>query len=257
VLSPSGRYIFSVGGADRASRPPLTLFDRDTGEELQDVSPEPILGFEPIWRPGHEELWLLMANDVWGWKPGGRLMKVVDTAVTIILSDRSLFTGDGRFWYSMQPGVGDKVQIFLRSADDPGYEPLLLNPKGTGLASVQSLADGRLVVEAWISDQKRNDIYLVDPVARTARALASTGNVVAIGRERVLALLHWVTGGSGDLTMIDLPTGAHTRLAENVYSVAVDGSASGDLLAPGTRVGYLVRNRIASPFDGLWVTALP
>jgi hypothetical protein len=246
-------------GTDQASRPPLTLFDRDTGEELQDVSPEPLSRFQPVWRPGHDELWLLMANEVWGWKAGGRLMKLYGEAATIYGPDQSLFTGDGRFWYWIPPGVGEgeKVRVFLRSADDPGYEPLLLNPQGTGLANARSLADGRLVVEAWISDQKRNDIYLVDPVARTSRALASTGNVVAIGRERVLALLHWVTGGSGDLTMIDLATGAHTRLAENVYSVAVDGSASGDLLAPGTRVGYLVRNRIASPFDGLWVTALP
>jgi hypothetical protein len=96
-------------------------------------------------------------------------------------------------------------------------------------------------------------------VARTQRQIASTGNVVATGRSRCLVLLNWVaSAGSGDLTIVDYATGAQSLIAENVHSVAVDVSSDGsDALAPGTRVAFLVRNRIASPYDGLWALELP
>jgi hypothetical protein len=126
--------------------------------------------------------------------------------------------------------------------------------------NVWPLADGRLVVEARITNEKRSDIYLVDPAARTTRQLGHSGNVVATGATRILVFLDWlIGGGSGALTLIDLETGARTLLAENVHHVAVEKSASPgvDALAPGTRIAYVSRHRIESPYDGLWVAHLP
>ena len=88
--------------------------------------------------------------------------------------------------------------------------PLRLNQTGTGHRGRSGRSPtAACIVEDWITDAERNDIYFVDPVARTQRAIASTGNVVATGRDWCLALLHWVaSGGSGDLTIVDYATGA-------------------------------------------------
>jgi hypothetical protein len=36
-----------------------------------------------------------------------------------------------------------------------------------------------------------------------------------------------------------------------------NASPDADRLASGTRVAYLVRDRLESPYDGLWVASLP
>jgi hypothetical protein len=47
-------------------------------------------------------------------------------------------------------------------------------------------------------------------------------------------------------------------LGENVYSAALEpGPLDADRLAPGKRVAFLVRNRLAGPYDGLWMATLP
>jgi hypothetical protein len=81
---------------------------------------------------------------------------------------------------------------------------------------------------------------------------------------RALALLNWeVSRSSGDLTLIELASGSKTLLAEDAYAVAVDPGRSADVpadadrLAAGTRVAFLARNRLDSPYDGLWVATLP
>ena len=88
--------------------------------------------------------------------------------------------------------------------------------------------------------------------------------MVALGHTRALAHVNWENGpGTGDLCLIDLATGAQTLLAENVYAAAVDTGihadvpAGTDALAPGTRIAFLVRNRMDSPYDGVWVAELP
>ena len=170
-----------------------------------------------------------------------------------MLTGQPIFTPDGQFRLVVEGFQSDRQPVDLQSADDATAPFFRLNQPGTGIGSIWPLADGRLLVEDWITDVFRDDVYVVDPAARTSRALATSGHVVATGRDRVLFLSHWVAaGGSGDLTTVDLATGAATLLAENVSSVAVDASADpNDALAPGTRVAYLVHNRIASPYDGL------
>jgi hypothetical protein len=170
------------------------------------------------------------------------------------------FTPDGQFWlsYSGEGLWGDKPPILLRSVDDASFAPMLLNPAGTAVQNVWPLADGRLVVEDRISNEKRSDIYLVDPAARTTRQLGHSGNVVATGATRILVFLDWlIGGGSGELTLIDLETGARTLLAENVHAAVVEKAAGADALAPGARIAFISRHRIESPYDGLWVARLP
>jgi hypothetical protein len=224
------------------------------------------------WRPGHDELWFLSSplgppdentptDDVplWRWRPGTdpELVSTQQRPFTPITSDATTwpFTADGRFLLTVPADFQtDKPTVSLRAVDDPATALLVLNPTGTGVQDVRQLPDGRLVVSDWITDGSHADIYLVDPDAGTMRPLAQGGNVVATGATRILALLDWVaTGGSGSLTLIELATGATTLLAENVHTVAVEqpAPAGGDVLAPGTRVAYVARNRVASPYDGL------
>ncbi len=270
VPSPSGRYIASPLGANAANAATLTLFDRDTNSETT-VDKLPLSNMQPpIWRPQHEELWFASGSQLWRVQPGAApesvgqndLMPFIPAVAAsseqqLALSGSLSFTPDGASRVVVTDVTGDKASVSLRSAD--GLGPALpMNPKGTGVSGLWPLPDGRLLVEDWITDEHRNDVYLVDPSASTMEPFTSTGAIVATGRDRCLALLHWLAAGaSGDLTLIDYATGAQTVLAQDVYAVAVDAPPeTSDALAPGTRIVYLVRGRIASPDDGLWATEL-
>lgn len=262
--SPDGRYLvalISTSAADRGQSFTVARYDRDTSQE---VVAGPFAGMQsskPIWRPGTQEFWMRLTYGVWSWKPDQDLTPFASWGDTLpfalSIPGDIFFTTDGRYWLWTGPWVGQKTPVFARSADDADAPSLRLNPEGTGMTAVWPLQDGRLVVEDSISDTKRNDIYLVDPAAGVLKPLANGGNIVAVGSGRCLALLHWASGSVGDLTLIDFATGAQTLLAENVLAVTVDknGPSAGSLEA-GTRVAYVVGNRLASPFDGLWVTTL-
>jgi hypothetical protein len=288
-MSPSGRYLFGFAPVPQDGHAQVvSLYDRRTAT-LQTATVDGGLSFgQSGWRPGHDEIWfgteasspgqaspsdpasqVPLQYSLWRWRAGEALMKVGDAApfsgIPAFGSPSSgsaawPFTPDGRFWLSYDPNAsqGDKPPVLLKVVDDATAAPLLLNPTGTALQNVWPLADGRLVVEDRISNEKRCDIYLVDPVARTTRKLGHSGNVVATGATRILVFLDWlIGGGSGELDLIDLETGAPTLLAENVHSVVVEKTVGTDALAPGTRIAYISRHRIESPYDGLWVALLP
>lgn len=284
IFSPSGRYVATetdpLGGAGFAPAPPsrgvsttLTLYDRDTREEtIASIDNELVSG--EVFRPNHEgEAWFLeVGDDLFRWRAGTPPEKIAHddspfgyptfgspSPQELPLQGQPIFTPDGRFRLVIESNQEVKEPVNLQSADDATAAPFRLNQPNTGVAGLWPLADGTLLVENWLTDTERSDISLADPVAGTERQIASTGHVVATGRQRCLTLLHWVaSGGSGDLTIVDYATGAQTLVAQNVHAVAVDASSdAGDALAPGTRVAFLVRNRIASPYDGLWVFELP
>jgi hypothetical protein len=285
TLSPSGRFVATQGAPDLGGGGPpvpsdqirstttLTLYDRDTKQETVATVDNELVSPE-VFRPNHEgEAWFVeVGDDLFRWRAGAQPEKIghadspssypilgLPSPQELPLQGQPVFTPDGAFRLVVESLQSTKDPVDLQSADDASAPPLRLNPPGLGVAGLWPLADGTLVVENWLKDARRNDIYVADPVARTQRLIASTGNVVATGRDRCLALLHWVaTGGSGDLTVVDDATGEQTLIAQNVHSVAVDASPdASDALAPGTRVAFLVRNRIASPYDGLWVMELP
>lgn len=275
--SPSGRYLATgklvlpatpadASGGYLSRR---TLFDRDTGVEMKMESPTTTVGASTEWRPGHDELWFGIEHELWRWRVGEPPALVIQAVWSVpvlyrLISRQELFafssfTQDGRFWAEVGPDADLQQPMWLHWADDPTRPRVPLNPEGTGVSGAWPLADGRLLVEASVSENRRNYFHLIDPEAGTTRALPGLGNVVATGRDRFLALLNFVTvSSSGDLTLIDYASGTQTLIAENVYSVAVDTSPDpGDALAPGTRLVYLARNRIVSPYDGCWAVELP
>jgi hypothetical protein len=248
----------------------LFLYDWTTGSyaTVDSAHVGQAIGSSIEWRPGHDELWFRTLPDGFGiWRPDAELTTARATLYpSILLPDIKLsaFTRDGRHWFSMQAGHRSASPAYVGLADNPTAPGLALNPRGTSTGEYWETDDGRLLVGAWTVDVNRNDIYLVDADAGTSRAIASTGHLVALGHTRALALLNWETSRqSGDLTLVDLASGAQTVLARDVYAVAVDRGRSADVppgsdaLAPGTRVAYLTNNRLASPWDGLWVALLP
>lgn len=217
------------------------------------------------WRPGTSDVWFSTLPDgfaIWNPTRGVTTMAGNPNPFADLSGEPSMFTRDGRHWFSWR--LTPRPTVCVGSADDPLAPLLPVNPTGTEASRYAQLDDGRLLVEAWASDYRRNDIYLVDADAGTTRAIGSAGQLVAVGNDRALALLNWqVSRASGELTLIDYASGARTVLAEDVYAVDVDRGKSAavppgtDSLAPGTRVAFLSRNRLEARDDGLWVAELP
>jgi hypothetical protein len=248
----------------------LFLFDWTTGahQTLNSDSVGRPIGALAEWRPGHAELWFSTWPDgSMIWRPNDSLT-VGGSSPFYWYEDQgsqsaSLFTPDGRYWFSR--ALGDHaLMAFVGSADDPSGPVFPLNPRGTSTAGYRQTSDGQLLVEAHLLSADRGDLYLVNPDTGASRPVGNNGHVLALGQTRALALLDWqLSTSTGTLTLIDLVTGGHTVLAENVYALAVDRGQSAqprpgnDDLAAGIQVAVLKRNRIASPYDGLWVVTLP
>jgi hypothetical protein len=242
----------------------VTLFNWVTSE-TQEIDASDCSGWE--WRPGHDELWINMKDGTLRiWKPetGVTAMPVAPVQTAQAPSGRlSFFTSDGNYWFSLRPG-GAQSALYVGSADDPSGPAYQVTPAGAQEYSYWQLADGRILAGAWTTTDYRKDYYLVDPRTGASQGFAVNGLLVALGHTRALAHVNWEAGpGSGDLRLIDLATGTQTLLAQNVYAAAVDPGvhadvpAGTDALAVGTRIAFLVRNRIDSPYDGVWVAELP
>lgn len=267
--SSDGHWLAFGAPAPEGGR--LFLFDWTTGDNASLILDGAVDRAE--WRPGHHELWIPLEsgiNVVWASSPDVPKSSFYAVIPQVEFSPggrRSMFTRDGKHWLSSQGRVlgsnGVTVAFFAGDVDDPSLPPVQLNPWGEELASLWETGDGRLLVGASaLRVGEREDIFLVDPDTGSSRLMASGGHLVALGQTRALALLNWqLSSSTGDLTLIDLETGAKTLLAENVYDLAVDAATGEagevDSLAPGTRIAFLVRNRLDSPYDGLWVARLP
>jgi hypothetical protein len=267
-ISSDGHWLTFGEPAPEGGR--LFLFDWTSGDSASLILNGSVDLAE--WRPGHHELWIPLRsgiNVVWASSPDTAKSSFSAGITQVEFSPdgrRSIFTRDGRHWLSSQARTvgsdGITVAFFAGDVDNPSFAPVQLNPWGEQLASLWEMADGRLLVGATaLRVGERQDIFLVDADAGSSKLIASGGHLVALGQSRALALLNWqLSSSTGDLTLIDLETGAKTLLAENVYDLAVDTATSEagiDTLAPGTRIAFLVRNRLASPYDGLWVARLP
>jgi hypothetical protein len=278
--SASGRWLlFEITAAPSSGAEfptqTLTLVDWTTGTRT-DLSPS-LVGAMTLrssspaeWRPGHDELWIQTDDGAFKVTEPGDLVTAVSLAPgwgVAALQEAgtewfSIFTRDGQHWFSRSSDAS--APIYISSVDAPTSPPVQINPEGTWPKPYWSVGDGRLLVGASVEDEARQELFLVDPAAGAARALAGGGQVVAVGKTRALALLAWDGGRNcGALTLIDLASGAQTLLAEDVYSVAVDPGhlaevpPDSDVLAPGTAIAFLSRGRFASPYDGLWLTLLP
>ena len=275
-VSPDGRWLhlFGLSGDDQ-------MFDRSTGT-AQSMGTIYTYGF---WRPGHDEYWVPPQNSytsssntvpsVQIWRPDDGLTTIDITTETpsgaplvpmttyYRANDGSdtPFTADGGHSFSLE-NDNPRGRNLVGPADDPTAPRFPVNPAGTGPGQYWQLADGRLLVEAYVDDPSRNDIYLIDPDSGQMRELASGGHIVTIGSTRALALLDWVSAGSGDLTLIDYDTGATTLLGQNVAEAILKqpldpSDPALDPLAPGAEVAFLVQDQIDSPYDGVWIARLP
>jgi hypothetical protein len=266
----------------------LSLLDRDRGELETIGIPGSVQS--TYWRPDADEVWISFTPTVDAatfepsrfdtqtmiWRVGVDLLQVpiwpviplqpgfgVTPYGRLTSTSFSTFTPDGRFWfsYSIPPEGGQRVEV--RRADDPLTPGPSLHPQGTTPSMELRLDDGRYLTEGEFRDYNRADIAIVDPETGLSQPLANGGHVIAAGQKRALALLKWIaSANSGDLTLIDYATGRQTVLAENVFAASLERDTSGqssndDPLGPGGRVAFLVRNRFASPYDGLWITTLP
>jgi hypothetical protein len=258
LASPDGHWlVFSAlaGGLWTT----LTLFNWVTSE-TQEICASGCSSWE--WRPGHEELWLTITDGTLGvWKPETGV-----TAMPVAPVQNAQAPRDGNYWFSLRPGrePGGRPALYVGSADDPAGPAYQVTPAGAQIYSHWELADGRILAGAWTTTDDRKDYYLVDPSTGASQGFAVNGLLVALGHTRALAHVNWEAGlGTGDLSLIDLATGAQTLLGQDVYAAAVDPGTHADVppgtdaLAPGTRIAFLVRNRMDSPYDGIWVAELP
>jgi len=174
----------------------------------------------------------------------------------------SSFTQDGRYWFSR--AEKPVAPLWLRSAEMPEDPGILIAPENSWVDSYWDVPDGRLLFAVTTTSFTRANALLIDPASRITRDFSLHGQILAAGRTRFLALIEWEESREcGVLALVDLDSGKQTRLAENVTSVAVDAwTATGaattdDPLAPGVRVAFISRNRMASSYDGAWIVALP
>jgi hypothetical protein len=266
LASPDGHWLAFLS-AITTTADTLTLFNWVTFE-LQQIDASDSSAWE--WRPGHEELWLTINDGTLRiWKPETGVTPMPVAPVQNARAPNgtlSIFTSDGNYWFSMRPGQESSGEqaLYVGSADDPAGTAYQVTPAGAQIYSHWELADGRILAGAWTTSDYRKDYYLVDPSTGASQGFAVNGLLVALGHTRVLAHVNWEAGlGTGDLCLIDLATGTQTLLAQDVYAAAVDPGvhadvpAGTDALATGTRIAFLVRNRIDSPYDGVWIAELP
>jgi hypothetical protein len=264
LFSPSNRWILLSPARDQTA---FTLLDRASGATRPLSFPTYVSN--AIWRPGHDEIWSAGSGTYWIAQTDGSVAAHTGNLYLYYPTNASDVVGgflspDGRdFFTANNDGLThDKFPVYVGPADDPGAPPVRLNPAGTGTMAYGPLPDGRLVAQAFYLYSLRSDLIVVDPTATAApRVIAEGGFVLGLGSGRVLAMHHWATEGDGpgDLSLVDVDSGATTWIGRSIVSPTVfeDPAPGRDALAPGSHVAYVLVNRVASPYDGVWVAALP
>jgi len=244
----------------------ITFIDRATG--AQQVIPS-VTTYQ--WRPGHDEAWLsdpqAPTDTIAIRKPGAALQQITGrlypvpcaTAQPDLDQQMAAFTPDGAYWFSNTMPYGRDSLWQVGSADDPAGPLFPVTPRGSQPTVYWPLADGRLLAPAWTSNPDRSDVYVVDPRTGDRVVMGEEGSVIAVGGTRFL-MIQRVNEYEGDLTSIALATGQSTMLAPEftlgafVQPPATDG---GDPVAPGAQVVFQYQARYPSPYDGIWVAAVP
>lgn len=261
-LSPDGRWLLFRAPSDGH----WLLYDRSDGQ-TRTLAGDPQGNWQGMaeWRPGTGELWIGQDGALTIWRVDGSVT-VQASPNTSCLGDfryrSSMFNRDGSLWFSaVYTDDGSHMAVGL--SDEPERPVMSIQPDGTWVYRCWELEGHRLLVEARAGDSQDTDLYWFDPSTGELRPVAGSVQVVAAGKTRALALLQWERWRSaGELALIDYDTGARTHLADDVAQAVVDHAGTDilsgvDPLAPGTRVAFISRNRLDSPYDGLWLTELP
>jgi hypothetical protein len=167
------------------------------------------------------------------------------------------FSSDGRFWTLVRGGEGH-----LGEADRPDdASTIRVFAEDEYDRSLLDLEPGRRVAFWAAESGGRRTLFLADLEPRQLRVVARNVGTVQIGRSRAVVLapgLSRFDGGPGDLSVVDLETGAANRLAQNVTSFALDPACTGcDPTEAGARLVYVVHARVPWKYDGLWSASLP
>jgi hypothetical protein len=262
TLSPDRRRLLFRASSDGR----WLLYDRSNGStRTLPVDPQGNGQSVAEWRPDTDELWLGENGQLTIWRGDGSVTVQASPSASCLGDFRyrtSMFNRDGSLWFSAT-WTDDGSHMAVGWTDHPETPPMPIQLDGTWVNSCWELEGHRLLVEVRAGDTQDTDLYLFDPSSGDIRPVAGSVRIVQAGQTRVLGLLQWEGWrAAGQLALIDYATGARTRLADDVAQAVVDHAgrdlASGvDPLAPGTRVAFISRNRLDSPYDGLWLTELP
>jgi hypothetical protein len=161
--------------------------------------------------------------------------------------------GDRLMWISEAAGGGHTLWAAGPLGESPsvlasgGFLRKWLSPDGRRvfLWRATSLEMGATASLTWMD---------LTAATRVENILSTNYYDGVFGNRRILITDHWNTQDStGELMLVDPATGARTSLARAVSEFAVGG----DVDAADTNLAYAVRNRAASPRDGLWLATLP
>jgi hypothetical protein len=172
-------------------------------------------------------------------------------------SRQSRFSRDGRFWTTHRGDEGH-----LADADHPeSKETVLLFSKDTFDERVlYEYIPGRRAAYRFRVTFDKHDLHVVDLEQRKVRTVARDIASAILGPTRAVVRLRTLTAneGPGDLSLVDLETGAETVLARNVADFAVaPACADCDPTGPGAQLVYVVHGRLPWKYDGLWTAVLP
>jgi hypothetical protein len=265
LFSPTNRWLMLQPAR---SEPGVVLLDLTTAATRTLDLPGSAYG--AAWRPGRDELWSQALDMYWVAQTDGSVVAhagnlyLYNPTNDINAGGARFLSPDGRYVFKAETAAytDNKFPVYVGLADDPDAQPTLLNPAGSGTSVYWPLPDGRLLVQAFYVETQRANLIVVDPIGTAApRTIAETGFAWAVGSGRVLAMQRWVgeIEGPGDLSLVDVDTGATTWIGQSITpSVIVEAPGQGrEPLAPGSHVAYVLVNRTASPYDGVWVAALP
>jgi hypothetical protein len=265
-LSPDGLRVVLATRPEDAPLKRFHFIDRQTGAS-DSFGLDAASSYKAIpvyWRPGRAGAWIVSQGHAWAWRAGGALSKIDSIPAFFPMSRPDLaspFTDDGAHCLLYGPAGADLgneyIPIFLADADAPDGPRLRLNPPGTGLKDVAVLDEDHLLVSTFTTFTERRDLQVFDTRTGVMRPVASGGVALATDSQRALAMLRVVERPwSGDLTLIDIASGAHTVLGENVTWSLLEGERAAPL-GSGARVIFVVRGALASPYDGVWMATLP
>jgi hypothetical protein len=213
-------------------------------------------------------------GDVLVWRPDGEAFAAWDIAGSFTIVTRTPFscqvvpphTNVGVRQLSWSPH-GDRLMWISDAADGSGETLWAAGPVGESPAALASggflrkwLSPDGLRVFLWRASSlemgSTASLSWMDltAVTRGENILSTNYNEGVFGNRRILITDHWNTQDStGELVLVDPETGARTSLARAVSEFSVGG----DVDAAATNLVYAVRNRAASPRDGLWLATLP
>jgi len=246
LRSPDGRRIAWTDGTA------LNVWDACARRALQCAGPVELGAAEispEAWRPdgravrtilGRQSLLMMSAED-------GSCILPATVAPTFVF-----YSGDGtKMGWLDQPFSGPDRTLWMADGLARGAVALASGPIVDAFFS----ADTRFLVIRRLHDSTGSigviDLNAASPIERPIAS--ATSFTIALGARRLAALTRWNSQDqSGQVELFDLERQTSTVLAERATTLTVAGSVD-----DAVDIAYVVRTRVPSAFDGLWLATLP